>query len=176
MAEQASQLPPTTENLARALWEIDKAAKRLFDPARRYRPALKPGLAQDHLRNATLEKMSREGVAELAGFHVMQDRVTAWEPAQPTYDDEEDDDCVSSPHYSHGGRWVTKQRVTHVACYRLGGYRFVRVVDNPPRDLPARIKDLDHWLSGATRPLGRMELKDAKALLRAYLGEDVKNR
>ena len=169
VAEQEPQSPLSPENIATALWEVDKAAKRLFDPARPF-VVRKPGLAQDRLKNVVLQKLIEQGLAELRGFHLRQQRATVWEPAQPLghYEDDDDDDDLQAQEYS-GGQWVTRKRPSYLACYQVGGYRFVRVLDNPPPHAPAQIEDLGEWLSGATHPLRRMPLSDAKALLQAYL-------
>jgi hypothetical protein len=166
--------PPTPSNIGLALWEVDSAAGRTWDPSRKLTFARKPGLSQDGLRNAVVHKAIEDGLAVLAGFHALQERATVWQRIQTHWEyDEQSDTYDMSTEDFQGGRWVTECRVKRLDCYELSGYRFVDVVEERPRNgpqkLPPEIADVGKWLSGARRPLARIALQDAQVTLEAYL-------
>lgn len=175
-------LPPTAENLATALFEINKAAKRRRDAAASAYARRKHNLATRRkeekeafydLKDRVLRELVHGGVATLVGVHSKVDIRNHREwidendgaPCQDAVDDEGPRVVETE------GRWETvpERCTTCMVCYEVAGFRFHKPIDAPPDGADAEVKDLGEWMSKATpRPL-KMTLKDAEATLRAYL-------
>jgi hypothetical protein len=175
MASADAKFPPTPHNVGRALWELDRAAGRLWRPGQRLVFARKPGLSQDHLRNAVVEKAISEGLAVPAGVHSRQERSTVWEPIPVCFDpdDEDEQEYYVTPEELQGGRWVIQRRTTHLKCYEISGFRFMCVTEMSRTGKQPEELNLSEWLSGARRGLVRMTLQEAQATLEAYLEHGV---
>lgn len=182
-------LDPTPENLGKALFEVNKAAKRRRDAAkrsyseRRFRRASNDKACKEELyalKDDVLDRAAREGLATFAGYHVKRysrDEAVRLDDDEidATYGDGREDDVEDdyAPWERGGGgrdcERRTIERVTYMACSEIGGFRFHRIVDELPEATKQRIHDLGTWESAAA-PVGiHMPLMDAVATLEAYL-------
>jgi hypothetical protein len=183
--------PLTSENIGAALFEINKAAKRRRDAAstayqkRRHEAARVQKDAKRRLydfKSRVLRKAKADGLAQLVGYHVKHGRVSRRVWQEPVFDDDpveqgeeefydlddwENDD--SQPSVDGGWTKVDVDQTTWMACYELGGFRFHKILDEPPEGAKREVKDLGEWLSTATPRTRHMTLKDAEATLNAYL-------
>jgi len=180
-------LPATAENIATALFEINKAAKRRRDSAASAYVQRKHDLATRRkqekqafydLKDRVLAKLISGGVATVVGYHSKLDTCThrEWIENDENVEAQEDDDGAlddEGSSLSTDGRWVTvaERHTTFMVCYEVAGFRFHQLTEAPPTGTEVEVQDLGAWMSKASpRPM-KMTLKDAKATLRAFMDD-----
>lgn len=184
-------LPLNSKSIGSALYEINKAAKRRRDAARKaygnrdHNRATSSRAEKDDfykLKNVVMARAIAVGMAKFVGHHVKQYDHTSrqWiedqdgdaEEAIRDHGDDEYGDCDDDfPCDAPSGQWgaVKERRITNMELFEIGGFRFHRIVDQFPTRATTTIEDLGAWESAATARPKHMALKDAEATLHAFL-------
>ncbi len=171
-------LPLTPENIALALYTINKAAKRRRDGAENAYESGIRRLIKMHekekfklyeLKDRVMQKAIAEGAATFVGVHIQTRQVE-----KRVYDEDIDYLGDNDEEYWCGScDYETREEKTYLGCYIMSGFRFHTILRDIPEVSDTEITDLGDWVSEAT-PQGRIKIKDAVATLEKYLvGEDL---
>lgn len=143
----------TVENIALALYTINKSAKRRRDGSQSSYEMNSHVLARLHkkhkdelytLKDRVINKAIIDGFAKFEGIHTQE------------FDEDSicEDELIGTKIY--------------LACYSIQNYRFHTILHGFKEDGTEEIIDLGGWISQAT-PRGKTKIKDAIATLEKYL-------
>lgn len=177
-ARAGQPLPLTAENIALALREVNRTAKRRRDTAQieykrgRHRLAKTRKRQKEQLyalKTKVIERALAEGLARLVGVHkqtITRERVVVNKSWQELWGDEdvvwggEDLEEEDEPALVSSREIVTEVEEVWLACYELAGFRFHQPVERERKDAVVaqvdEIVDLRQWLASAkpARPFG----------------------